>query len=212
MRSVVAAALVLVLLAFLLPLLFWSEAPMAAQAEPGGRPAALPVSSAGREAADPAPAAGSWDSVTSLQVYLSEEETVTLTMSDYLWRVVAAEMPASFEPEALKAQAVAARTYTAARLDRVHTRHPDAALCGNSACCQAYIEPADAAARWGGSAAVYTERIAAAVADTDGMVILYDGVPIDAVFHSSSAGRTMDAVAVWGGNVPYLTGVESPEG
>ena len=127
-------------------------------------------------------------------------------------RVVAAEMPASFEPEALKAQTVAARTYTLSKMERTVEAHPDADVCTDITCCQAYIDPADAAANWGENAQTYTDKIAAAVADTDGMAALFQGQPIQAVFFSSAAGRTVDAVEVWGNAVPYLTSVDSPEG
>ena len=131
-------------------------------------------------------------------------------MSDYLFGVVAAEMPASFEEEALKAQAVAARTYA---LNKGPTsNHPDADLCTDYNCCQAWIARADAQSNWGDRAVTYTNKITAAVAETGNQVILYDGQLIDAVFHSSSASATQDAVEVWGNSVPYLQSVDSPEG
>jgi stage II sporulation protein D len=135
-----------------------------------------------------------------------------MTMADYLWSVVAAEMPASFEKEALKAQAVTARTYTRWKMQTGQANHPDADVCTDSSCCQAYLSREQAAAAWGGSAAAYQEKISAAVADTDGQIMTYQGQPIQAVFFSSAAGRTEDAVAVWGNEVPYLVGVDSPEG
>lgn len=80
-----------------------------------------------------------------------EDGTVaSLTMAEYVWRVVAAEMPASFEPEALKAQAVTARTYTLYKMKNGPvSNHPDADVCTDITCCQAYIDPAKAAANWG---------------------------------------------------------------
>ena len=72
-----------------------------------------------------------------------------LTMEEYLWGVVAAEMPASFEEEALKAQACAARTYTVTLQEASSPRHPDAQICDDSGCCQAYLDRAEAEARWG---------------------------------------------------------------
>jgi len=122
-------------------------------------------------------------------------------------------MPASFEPEALKAQAATARTYTLYKMvNGPVANHPGADVCTDITCCQAYIDPAQAAANWGDAAPLYTQKIADAVASTDGQAILYGGQPIDAVFFSSAAGSTLDAVEVWGGSVPYLTGVASPEG
>lgn len=153
------------------------------------------------------------DASTTIKVKLSDGTVVSLSMADYLWRVVAAEMPASFEPEALKAQAVTARTYTLyKRSIGANPNHPDADVCADINCCQAYLDPDKAAANWGDSARTYTEKIAQAVSSTDGQAILYDGAPIDAVFFSSAAGRTLSSVEVWGGSVPYLESVESPEG
>ena len=135
-----------------------------------------------------------------------------LTMVDYLFGVVAAEMPAAFEEEALKAQACAARTYTVVRQASAHAAHPQADVCTDSGCCQAYVERQAAETRWGISAGTYSAKISQAVADTDGLGILYQGAPIQAVFFSSAPGQTADAVAVWGSQVDYLTGVDSPEG
>jgi len=205
MKTVVVTALILMLLIFLVPLLLLSGSPMAPVVSPA---ATLPPG----PALATAPATEKADSKTNVRVALEGDEVLVLTMEEYLWRVVAAEMPASFEPEALKAQAVAARTYAYSKLGKTVEEHPDADLCTDITCCQAYIDPAAAAVNWGEGAELFTQKIAAAVADTDGMVILYDGQPIEAVFHSSSASRTLDAVEVWGNTVPYLTGVESPEG
>ena len=142
---------------------------------------------------------------------LEQDGTVReLTMEDYLWGVVAAEMPASFQPEALKAQACAARTYTV--LLQQHPKHENADVCADSHCCQAFISPADAQARWGLEAGNYTEKLRRAVADTDGLGILYGGEPIQALFFSSAAGKTVDAAEVWGNSVDYLKSVDSPEG
>ncbi len=135
-----------------------------------------------------------------------------LSMADYLWGVVAAEMPASFQLEALKAQACAARTYTVIRQDSGSGKHPEAEICGDSTCCQAYISRQDAEARWGLNAKEYSEKIQQAVAETDGLGVLYEGKPIQALFFSSAAGKTVDAVEVWGNEVSYLKSVDSPEG
>lgn len=133
-----------------------------------------------------------------------------LTMDEYLWGVVAAEMPASFEPAALEAQACAARTYTA--MLQAAPKHPDADVCGDSTCCQAYVERDAALARWGLNAGSYEEKIRNAVANTDALGVVYEGQPIQALFFSSAAGRTVDAIEVWGSAVDYLKSVDSPEG
>ena len=203
-RRVTATALALLLLLFLLPLLLFGEPGDGAEA-----PAATGSLPIDRTVVTPGVTA---DSQLSVRVQVGDGEVLTLPMDKYLWRVVAAEMPASFEPEALKAQAVAARTYTVSKMERTSEKHPDADVCTDIACCQAYITPEESAANWGDSAQTYTEKIAAAVAATDGLAALYQGRPIQAVFFSSAAGRTVDAVEVWGNAVPYLTGVDSPEG
>ena len=156
--------------------------------------------------------AGAWDGTQTLRV-LQEDGTVEeMALSDYLWRVVAAEMPASFEPEALRAQAVCARTYSLWKMASGSHGEEGADLCTDSACCQAYIEPEEAAENWGDQTQAYTEKISDAVADTDAQVITYDGQPIQAVFFSSSTDSTEDAAQVWGSGLPYLVPVSSPEG
>ena len=208
MRRAAAVGLALLVLLFLMPLLFLGgRGEKADTPEPTGT---LPLD---RTVVSPPPAEGTGaDETTSIRVKLSDGTVTEMTMADYLWRVVAAEMPASFEPEALKAQAVAARTYAAAKMAAGEANHPDADMCTDISCCQAYITPQDAAANWGASASSYEAKISAAVADTSGVIATYGGQPIQAVFFSSAAGRTADAVEVWGNEVPYLTGVESPEG
>ena len=142
---------------------------------------------------------------------LTEEGVIELALNEYLEGVVAAEMPASFAPEALKAQVVAARTYTLWKAASGTARHPRAQLCTDPGCCQAYRTPEASADLWGDMAGEYGAQIAAAVAETDGLVLRYDGRLAQAVFHSSSAGYTQSAVAVWGTDVPYLRSVTSSE-
>ena len=202
MRQAAAAALILLLALFLMPLALVSRGEGELPVESGS----LPID---RTVVTPEPAL---DSAWQVKVKLADGRVETMAMDDYLWGVVAAEMPAAFESEALKAQAVAARTYTLTKLERTTDAHPEADLCTDVNCCQAYRTKEDAAASWGENAQMYTDKIAAAVADTDGVAVLYEGKPIQAVFFSSAAGRTVDAVEVWGNSVPYLTGVDSPEG
>ncbi len=90
--------------------------------------------------------------------------------------------------------------------------HPEADVCTSPACCSAYVSQEDAAARWGDKAEEYETKVQQAVRDTDGQIILYDGSPILAAFHSSSAGVTADSGDVWSSSLPYLHSVETPEG
>ncbi len=152
----------------------------------------------------------STDANTAVLLQRSDGSVETLTMEDYLFGVVAAEMPASFQLEALKAQTVAARTYTISR-QASGTVHENGALCDDSTCCQAYVDSSDLEVQWGESYDFYTDKIQTAVAETDSLLVLYEGAPIQALFFAAAAGRTVDAVDVWGNEVAYLVGVNSPE-
>ena len=125
----------------------------------------------------------------------------------YLLGVVLAEMPVDFEAEALKAQAVAART-CALQCTIEGGKHPGNAVCGDSRCCQAYIEPAQYLSDGGSQESV--DKVQRAVLDTAGQILTYQGELIQATYFSCSGGRTEDAVAVWGADVPYLVSVDSP--
>ena len=209
LRPVACTALLLLLAVFLLPLLFLGGG---GQREGPEETAPLPTATLPIRQPTAQSGAGG-DGATLVRVAMPDGTVAALTMAEYLWRVVAAEMPASFETEALRAQAVTARNYTLYQMSiGQNPNHPDADMCTDISCCQAYIAPEDAAANWGEQAELWGEKIARAVSDTDGQAILYEGQPIDAVFFSSAAGRTLDSVEVWGGSVPYLTSVESPEG
>ena len=139
-----------------------------------------------------------------LVTVLQEGQPTEMTMEAYLCRVLPAEMPPSFEPEALKAQAVAARTYTCQA--QLSAQKHEGALCTDSRCCQAYSTDAQLE----NLSQEEREKIQQAVTDTDGLVLTYQGAPIEATFFSSSGGRTEDAAAVWGRDYPYLRSVESP--
>ena len=207
LRPVVTVALLLAAVLFFLPLLALGEQPVYQRSEEieTQEEATLPIDRA-------ITTASARDKGRAVRLKTDDGQVVELTMDEYLWGVVAAEMPASFEEEALKAQACAARTYTVTRQNNPSAKHPDADICADSTCCQAYIDRSDAEARWGLNAGEYAEKIERAVEETDGLGILYDGQPIQALFFSSAAGKTVDAVEVWGNSVDYLKSVDSPEG
>ena len=204
MQKSIAISLVLIFLLFFLPWL-WSGAERGESlTDP---PSAGDTADTGEEIPQ-----GEHDSARILRILLGDE-VVEMTMADYLAGVVRAEMPASFEEEALKAQAVAARTYTLYKMEGGGSaNHPEADACDDINCCKAYKSREDAARDWGMAAAVYEEKIQRAVAETDGEVILYDSQPVLAVFHSSSAGVTRPSGEVWQQDLPYLQSVSSPEG
>lgn len=136
-------------------------------------------------------------------------EVENVNIEEYLCNVVSAEMPASFETEALKAQAIVARTYTMFKLN--NKKHDNADICDNLACCQAWISKEDRLAKWEESKRdEYWQKICSVVQQTKGQVIMYNNEPINAFFHSNSGGTTEIPVNVWGGtNYPYLQVVET---
>lgn len=149
-----------------------------------------------------------------VQLAVKNGDAVEIMALDvYLQGVVRGEMPASFELEALKAQAAAERTYIYYQLAAGRKEaHPNADVCTDPSCCNAWLSEEAAREKWGGDFDGWESRIEEAVAATDGQVALYDGQPILAVFHSSSAGKTAGAGDVWSGDMPYLRSVDSPEG
>ncbi len=148
---------------------------------------------------------------------LLQGETVReLSLRDYLVGVLAAEMPAGFPEEALKAQAVAARTYAfykkALYADEQNI-HQGADLCDDPAHCEAFADlTVQAAALWGSSADIYRQRVEQAVDSTDGLILVYEDEPIAAVFCAASTPQTESAADIWGQALPYLISVESPGG
>lgn len=142
-----------------------------------------------------------------VSVRYADGSVASVDLEIYLTGVLLGEMPADFEPEALKAQAVAARTYTAKTI-KTAAKHTDGSICTDSACCQAYCSEEVYLASGGTQEAL--EKIRAAVLDTAGWVLTYDGELIDATYFSCSGGQTEDAAAVWGVDYPYLQAVSSP--
>ncbi len=134
-----------------------------------------------------------------------------IKLDEYLYGVVSSEMPANFEMEALKAQAVVARTYTIYKMLNDGKKHEGANICDNSACCQAWITKEGRMERWEESLRESNwNKIVEAVNSTQGKIITYKGVPINAFFHSNSGGTTETTANVWGGTgYPYLQSVET---
>ncbi len=142
-----------------------------------------------------------------------------LPLDEYLYGVVSAEMPIDFELEALKAQALVARTYTIYKIMQNELKHGEAHVCDSSSCCQAWISKEDRLAKWeeknkeenkGYNVEDNWNKIVSAVNETKGKIITYEGKPINAFFHSNSGGATEAPVDVWGGTgYPYLQTVET---
>ena len=201
MRQTIAAGLFLLMLLFLPP---WLRAE-----EPAPQEDTSPQPIQTQQAA-PEDGTGS-DAAHTLRLW-NGSAVETMTAAEYLPGVVRGEMPAAFETEALKAQAVAERTYLYYRMASApKDSHPDADVCTDPACCTAWLSETDARAKWGDKFDQCEVKIQQAVTDTDGQVVLYEGAPIMAVFHSSSAGATAASGDVWAAELPYLVSVKSPE-
>jgi len=126
-----------------------------------------------------------------------------IELEEYLIGVVGAEMPASFDEEALKAQAIIARTYA------INTLNKGKILTDNSS-TQNYKDNSELKKMWSSSYNTYYQKVKNAVSKTEGIYLTYNGQIIDAVYHSTSNGQTEDAKYVWGNSKPYLVSVESP--
>ena len=138
-------------------------------------------------------------------------EIEELNLDEYLCGVISAEMPASYELEALKAQAVVARTYTLYKIINAKPHGEEADICDSYECCQAWISKEARFEKWDDSTEnEYWNKIVTAVNETKGKVITYEGKIINAFFHANSGGKTEIPVNVWGGTgYPYLQVVET---
>ena len=134
-----------------------------------------------------------------------------ISLDEYLCGVVAAEMPASYEKEALKAQAIVARTYTLYKIMNSNLHGKDVDICDDYRCCQAWISKVDRLQKWPADKKnEYWNKIVNSVNETKGKIVTYEGKIINAFFHANSGGMTEIPVNVWGGtNYPYLHVVET---
>lgn len=144
-------------------------------------------------------------SAPTVSVYNEDEQTMlSLPLEDYVARVTALEMPISFHKEALRTQAVAARSYVCRRLHAFGgsgcVRHPEADVCSSFSCCQAFLP----------MTLMPDDLFIRAAQDTAGEVVTYDGTIINALYHASSGGRTENSEAVFSAALPYLRAVDSP--
>ena len=138
----------------------------------------------------------------AITLYRSNGEILNLTINEYLIGVVAGEMPASFNIEALKAQAVVSRTYL---LKRIKNNN----IIIDSTMQQVYKDNNELKNMWKNDFDKYYNKIKKAVLDTDKIAIYYNGDYIDALYHSTSNGYTLNSENVWSNAIPYLKSVES---
>ena len=144
-------------------------------------------------------------------LHQSTQEVEEIGIDEYLYGVVSSEMPANFEEEALKAQAIVARTYTIYQIINNKSKHENADICDDYRCCQAWISKEDRIAKWNeNEAEANWNKIVEAVDSTSGKIIVYNGEPINAFFHANSGGVTESSLNIWGGiDYPYLKSVET---
>ncbi|MDR0984282.1 MAG: stage II sporulation protein D [Ruminococcus sp.] len=144
---------------------------------------------------------------------IEKNKIINISVRDYLIGAVAAEIPANYEPEALKCQAIVAHTY-AERRHIIAETNPEPDLNGadfsnDTSKYQAFFTLEQIKEFYADKFAEYYEKIGNAVDDVIDCVILYKDEPIIAAFHALSAGKTESAVNVWGNNVEYLVAAES---
>ena len=165
---------------------------------------------------------------TEIEKYISEEksgqiievkltktnEVIAMDVNDYLRGVVPAEMPPSFELEALKAQAIIARTYLYHKISQ--GSHVDADICDSYNHCQAFYKSEKIEEIWRNKGysektiKEYREKVNKAVSETTNIVAKYNGQCIKAFFHANSGGVTENSKEIWGGeDIPYLVCVKS---
>ncbi|MDF2865441.1 MAG: stage sporulation protein [Clostridia bacterium] len=127
---------------------------------------------------------------------------ITINLEDYVIGVVASEMPVTFQPEALKAQAIASRTFAMKKTS-------EGAILINSTSNQVHKSESQMKQMWGSSYTTNYNKIKSAVDSTQGLVLTYNGKYIDALYHSISNSKTEMPKYVWGSNLPYLQSVNS---
>ena len=147
-----------------------------------------------------------------IKVHLTKEDKIIeVPMEDYVKSVVSGEMPASFDLEALKAQAIAARTFVSSRKLTPCSQGKGADVC-DSTHCQVYIKKEERMEKWKEEEAIENwDKIASAVDSTKGIVLTYENELVKyPQFFSTSSGKTENSIDVFSGDIPYLVSIESP--
>ena len=140
MKKILLYFLILIVICFAIPIIFSSPKKQEANANSNEK---------GKEKEKIPEVTYDYKKYTKIKLYHSSNKKIEeLPIDEYLYGVVSAEMPADFEEEALKAQAVVARTYTLYKITNNNKKHGEADICDNSACCQAWISKNDRLKRW----------------------------------------------------------------
>lgn len=147
----------------------------------------------------------------NIKVLNTKTDAITeMNIEEYVLNVLRGEMPADFEIEALKAQAVAIRTYAIKKRGSNIDVHKGADVCDDYKHCMAYVDEKTAKANWKDNFGANNQKLKKAVYETEGKIMKYDGEPITAVFHAISSGKTENSNEVWNGEkLPYLSSVDS---
>ncbi len=191
MRKILVFSVFILALLVLLPLFALGETTPAVTTNAPSEVAPLPLTQA-----------------KEFKVLLSETNTVTsLSVEDYLFGVLAGEMPALYEEEALKAQAVCA--YTFALWRQKENTDKDYDISDDYTTDQCYITPEAARKKWGSKADEYEQKIRSAIKTVENEALTYNGELILSVYHAVSGGSTEAAKNVWGKDYPYLQAVSS---
>ena len=143
---------------------------------------------------------------TLIRVLRSNGNIEYMNIEDYLVGVVASEMPALYEEEALKAQAVAARTYALKKIENNYNNEYDVT---DDVKTQVYQSDEMLREKWGDEYDRYIDKITKCVGSTKGEYLTYDNEIIYAFFFSFSNGKTEDNINVFGEDLPYLKSVDS---
>jgi len=204
MKKLLGLVIIFILISFLIPVIFTNKMKVAKEETVNLKP-------------------GKVNESTSISVHNYKEyarikllhylsgEIEELALDEYLYGVVASEMPASFDIEALRAQAIVARTYTIYTVTN-NKKHENADICDDPGCCQAWISKKERFEKWNEEEQKNNwKKIVESVNSTQGKIITYEGEAIEAFFHANSGGKTEEVIDVWGGNklYPYISVVET---
>lgn len=137
---------------------------------------------------------------------LASNKIEKIPFEKYIEGVLASEVPVSFEMEALKAQAVAARSYALKKMENSKTDEYDLV---DSVSNQVYLNEEELKNKWQDNYEKYYEKIKTAVNETKGEYLEYNGEVINAFFFSTSVGKTENCEEVFQENLPYLKSVDS---
>lgn len=212
MRKIVLYVLTLVILTFIIPFFFTNVTVESKSISSNEDNVTNNTNDASKEQVNIDLTPYNYKDYNTIKLLHSKTNTIEeLPLDEYLYGVVSAEMPVDFDLEALKAQAIVARTYTIYKIIQNNSKHGEAFICDDSSCCQAWITKEERMSRWDEDKREDNwNKIVLAVNETKGRIITYEGKPINAFFHSNSGGATEAPVNVWGGSgYPYLQTVET---